>query len=169
MAISSGQEEEQGGFSDINVTPLTDVLLVLLIIFLITGSSITSPSHNIALPEVITKEKAENANVVIDVDPQGDIYVGNDKLEVETLKTTLERLAKMKNTDRVIINADNKTPYKSVVVAMNSARKAGLINIALATSLDESKAGKGGAGTSGVKIVGNDAATKESGKGGAKK
>lgn len=168
MAVSSGSHEEQEGFSDINVTPLTDVLLVLLIIFLITGSSITAPSHDITLPEVITKEKAENANVVIDVDPKGNIYVGNEKFDNERLKNGLEKLAKEKKTDRVIINADNKTPYKSVVIAMNSARKAGLINIALATDLDETKATQQDKGN--VKIVGDDSessATK-TGKGGKK-
>lgn len=151
MAISSEQEEEQGGFSDINVTPLTDVLLVLLIIFLITGSSITAPSHGITLPEVITKEKTENANIVVDVDPKGEIYVGNELLKVDELSGYLSNLAKEKNTDRVIINADYNTPYKSVVIAMNAARKSGLINIALATEFDEEKAG--GAGEGKVRIV----------------
>ena len=152
MAISSGDNQEQEGFSEINVTPLTDVLLVLLIIFLITGSSITAPAHDITLPEVITKEKAENASVVIDVDPKGEIYVGNDHQQVATLKDCLAKIAKEKATDRVIINADNKTPYKSVVVAMNAARKAGLVNIALATEFDESKASQDKS-KGGIKVV----------------
>ncbi len=166
MAVTSGAEKEQEGFSNINVTPLTDVLLVLLIIFLITGNSMTAPAHDITLPEVITKEKAENASIFIDVDPKGDFYVGNSKVEQVRLKEVLERMARVKNTDRVIINADNKTPYKSVVIAMNSARKSGLINIALATDYDEEN-GKGEAGS--IKIVDEaDAAAASKQEGGKK-
>ena len=138
MAITSGGEHESGSFSDINVTPLTDVLLVLLIIFLITGSSITAPSHESVLPEVVTKEKAEDANIVIDVTPDGATYVGNEKCDRDKLQPYLKALGKQKQTDRVIINADGKTAYKWVVIAMDAARKAGLINIALATDHKES-------------------------------
>lgn len=57
-----------------------------------------------------------------------------------------------KKTDRVIINADNKTPYKHIVIAMDAARKAGLINIALATDYDEAAAEKAGAVKPAVKV-----------------
>ena len=88
MAISTGEDDKQG-FSEINVTPLTDVLLVLLIIFLITGSSITAPSHDIVLPDVITKEKAEDVNIVIDISKEGVTYVGNLEMTDDKLKPYL--------------------------------------------------------------------------------
>lgn len=152
MAISAGADQENSGFSDINVTPLTDVLLVLLIIFLITGSSITAPAHQIVLPEVITKEKAENANIVIDVAPNDKIYVGNEELPSAKLMPYLKQLAKKKKTDRVIINADSKTKYRFVVVAMDASRKAGLINIALATEHNKKGAAEAETGGSHVKV-----------------
>ena len=151
MAISTGEEDKQG-FSEINVTPLTDVLLVLLIIFLITGSSITAPSHDIVLPDVITKEKAEDVNIVIDISKEGVTYVGNLEMTKDKLRPYLETLAKEKQTDRVIINADNKTPYTYIVIAMDAARKGGLINIALATDYDEAAAEKAGAVKPEVKV-----------------
>ncbi len=151
MAISTGDDAKQG-FSEINVTPLTDVLLVLLIIFLITGSSITAPSHDIVLPDVITKEKAEDVNIVIDISKEGVTYVGNLEMTKDKLKPYLETLAKEKQTDRVIINADKKTPYKYIVIAMDAARKGGLINIALATDYDKEAAEKAEADKPAVKV-----------------
>ncbi|MBQ7502710.1 biopolymer transporter ExbD [bacterium] len=139
MAISS--ENTNDGFSDINVTPLTDVLLVLLIIFLITGGSITAPSHAIELPKVITREKAENISIVIDVTRKGETFVGNKKCETKELYAYLKKLAAEKKTNRVIINGDSKCDYVHVVTAMFHARKAGLTDIALATE-EKPKSGK---------------------------
>lgn len=133
MAVSSGEHQEKDGFSDINVTPLTDVLLVLLIIFLITGSSITAPSHAITLPEVVTKEKVENVNVVVDVTPDGQWFVGNRECKRDELQPFLHSMALKKKTDQVIINGDSLVPYKYVLIAVNASRMAGLTNVALAT------------------------------------
>lgn len=138
MAVAAGGDAEKDGFSEINVTPLTDVLLVLLIIFLITGSSITAPAHDIELPAVITKEKAANANIVIDVSPKGETFVGNVQVPMDRLEAYLEKQAMEKHTDRVIINADSDTQYAAVMGAMDAARSAGLQNIALATEVDKS-------------------------------
>lgn len=137
MAVSGGGNRESDGFSEINVTPLTDVLLVLLIIFLITGSAITAPAHDITLPEVMTREKAANANIVVDVAQDGTFYVGNVQLAGPKLEPFLADLAKARHTDRVIINADDETPYAAVMTAMDASRQAGLQNIALATSVDK--------------------------------
>lgn len=143
MAMAGGGDADRDGFSEINVTPLTDVLLVLLIIFLITGSSITAPAHDIQLPDVITKEKASNANIVIDVTPKGKTFVGEQDVAAAALQPYLEKLAKQRQTDRVIINADQETPYAAVMGAMEAARNAGLQNIALATEMDKSVADQG--------------------------
>jgi len=137
MAVSSGGNADQDGFSEINVTPLTDVLLVLLIIFLITGSSITAPAHEIQLPEVMTKEKAANASIMIDVLPDGKTYVGNLEVPIKQMEDILSRMAAERQTDRVIINADESTPYAPVMAAMEAARNSGLENIALATEMDK--------------------------------
>lgn len=128
--------EQGGGFSDINVTPLTDVLLVLLIIFLITGTSITAPSHDIKLPEVITKEKAENISIVVDITADGSTYIGNVKCQKKELRPMLKKLGEEKHTNRVIINGDEKADYLHIVTAMHEARQAGLTDIALATKYE---------------------------------
>ncbi len=140
MAVSSGGNVDKDGFSEINVTPLTDVLLVLLIIFLITGSSITAPAHEIQLPEVMTKEKAANASIMIDVLPDGKTYVGNLEVPLDKMEAYLQKLAAQRQTDRVIVNADQTTPYGPVMASMEAARNAGLENIALATEVDKSVA-----------------------------
>lgn len=138
MAVSSGSNADKDGFSEINVTPLTDVLLVLLIIFLITGSSITAPAHEIQLPEVMTKEKAANASIMIDVLPDGKTFVGNLEVPIRDMEGVLKKMAAERQTDRVIINADEATPYAPVMAAMEAARNSGLENIALATEMDKS-------------------------------
>lgn len=128
--------ERGNGFSDINVTPLTDVLLVLLIIFLITGTSITAPSHDIKLPDVITREKAENISIVIDITADGSTYIGNVKCFQKELQPILKKLGEEKHTNRVIINGDKKADYLHVITAMHEARQAGLTDIALATQCE---------------------------------
>lgn len=128
--------EQGSGFSDINVTPLTDVLLVLLIIFLITGTSITAPSHDIKLPEVLTKEKAENISIVVDITADGSTYIGNVKCHKKELRPMLKKLGEEKHTTRVIINGDKKADYLHIITAMNEARQAGLTDIALATQYE---------------------------------
>ncbi|HXE73679.1 MAG TPA: biopolymer transporter ExbD [Candidatus Nitrosotenuis sp.] len=138
VAAGSGQREE---FSEINVTPLTDVLLVLLIIFLITGSAITQPAHNITLPEVVTREKAENAAIVIDITREGKTYVGQVAVSADKLEGLLSVLARRRQTDRVVINADHDAYYGAVVTAMDAARGAGLEKIALATDLHQQLGG----------------------------
>ncbi|MGM9992868.1 MAG: ExbD/TolR family protein [Candidatus Bruticola sp.] len=147
------KEEHGSGFSDINVTPLTDVLLVLLIIFLITGTSITAPSHNIELPEVITREKAENISIVIDISADGSTYIGNVECQKKELQPLLRKLGEEKHTNRVIINGDKKADYLHVITAMHEARQAGLTDIALATANEQKADSKSSVKIKTVKVT----------------
>jgi biopolymer transport protein ExbD len=86
----------------------------------------------------MTKEKAANASIMIDVLPDGKTFVGNLEVPIRDMEGVLKKMAAERQTDRVIINADEATPYAPVMAAMEAARNSGLENIALATEMDKS-------------------------------
>jgi biopolymer transport protein ExbD len=127
-----GDEDELN--SSINTTPLVDVMLVLLIIFLITIPVVT---HNIpvSLPKdrnVPTQTKPENVN--ISVDQQGSIYWGTTKLpDVETLVTQLKVEAVKEPQPEVHIRGDQEARYESVGRVVLACQRAGIAKVGFIT------------------------------------
>ena len=132
--------EIEGGFDEVSVTNLIDVLFVLLVMFMITASSVVHSNIAIKLPEAYTKEKAQQAEIEIMVTRDGSIYVGNRKFNPSALERYLRRLAADKNTNKVLIKADGDTPYGVVMEVMDTARISGLTSLSLAV---EEKIGRG--------------------------
>jgi biopolymer transport protein ExbD len=135
MAVSQNQEDDV--MASINVTPLTDVLLVLLIIFMIAASAMKKKIH---LPVTRYKNKANRTDNVITIEKNGSIFVGAKKLSVQKLEPYLHkiRLDQPKNRygkypNKVIIKADKNVTYGVVAEAMDAAKSAGLNAISLAT------------------------------------
>lgn len=132
MAVKVG-DGDQDLMAEINITPFTDVLLVLLIIFMIAASAVIQKAFNINLPKVMTKQEAENSNIVVSITRENQIYVGSHQLERAELLPYLKRLKESKNTDKVIIMADGDVKYGEVMAVMDIAKDADLTSIALAT------------------------------------
>lgn len=134
MAIFSRENEDEI-MAQINITPLTDCMIVLLIIFMIASTALSQTGFNIKLPRVSTKEETPSTQIVISITKSGEFYVGVNRISPDTLETYLKKLAQSKHTNRVVINGDQDVPYGKVVTAMDCSRKAGLTSIALATKL----------------------------------
>lgn len=139
MALLGPQNNEDEPLSEINITPLTDVLLVLLIIFMVAQTAITTTSRRINLPQVITEEEALRSEIMISITDKGDMYVGISHVDADQkiIIDHLKSLAKERHLSfmhRVIIKADRNTEYKYVVLAMESAKVADLGEIALAVA-----------------------------------
>ena len=132
MAVKAGDGGEEM-MAEINITPFTDVLLVLLIIFMVAATAVMQNGFNINLPKAMTKEEANNSNIVISIQKTGAVYVGSKQMTDPELLPYLSRLKKAKATDRVIIMADGEVPYAKVIAVMDKAKEAELNNIALAT------------------------------------
>lgn len=128
---------EDAGMSDINITPLTDVLLVLLIIFLVTATAATQNAFNMNLPRGTNPAtvKAEADYVVVTVSARNDIFLQEEDRPVEDPKKELaQRLTlyrQKKGTDKVAIRADGKSSYGTIILVMDAAKQAGLGKIAL--------------------------------------
>jgi biopolymer transport protein ExbD len=133
MAMNIGQTDDET-ISTINTTPLVDVMLVLLIIFLITIPVVTT-SVKVNLPKesnVIRETKPEN--VIVSVDGQGNIFLydtpvknGND------LQDRMKRFAAMKPQPEVQIRGDAQTDFESVGRVMYSIQRTGIVKVSFIT------------------------------------
>jgi biopolymer transport protein ExbD len=132
-ALPSADEESDGIVAEINVTPLTDIFLVLLIIFMVTTSIVQNEGKNIDLPEgTQSEETPSGVTVAIDVD--GRIQV-NDRVvkDEEELFAQLERALELAEQKVVILRGDKRILLGQAVNILDLAQKAGAESIALAT------------------------------------
>ncbi len=132
MAMAGGNSNEEV-MGDINITPLTDVLLVLLIIFMIASTAIAQTGFNIRLPKVVSKEEANPSQIIVSIDTRGSVFVGANRVDYPALQPYLAKLATARRSNRVIIKADESVLYGVVIRVMDAAKTAGLHEIALAT------------------------------------
>jgi len=122
---------------DINITPLIDVVFLLLIFFMVSTTFERESEINITLPqasEEITEAKPDAINVSIDA--KGNIYVNDQALlnsQINSIKEAIFDKLGQRNDATVIISADSKTDHQSVVKVMDAARQLGLIRITFAT------------------------------------
>lgn len=119
--------------SNINVTPLVDVMLVLLIIFMVT-SPMMIQSIDVNLPETKTAvAKTSEDPVTLTVDKNGIIYIDDKKLEKSNIKSFLENLFKYRKNKEVIVRADKSVPYGNVVELLDMLREIGITKIGMVT------------------------------------
>ena len=138
MAISGGGSGEL--FSDINVTPLTDVFLVLLVIMILIAPLIDKSELKIKPPETINAKKDdESKGVFIDIDKLGNIAINgrvitirDDPQEIQKQIQNLQKVAGRQDLP-VTVNADGDSKQRDVVAVMNAAAAAGIKRMRIAT------------------------------------
>jgi biopolymer transport protein TolR len=124
MAISGGGDRGRGQLnSEINVTPMVDVMLVLLVIFMITAPLLNT-GVEVDLPETNTKPvKDPKGKPTLSITKQYELFIGGEKLEWATLAESLRARGQM---DELQIEADKDLPYAVVITAMAIAQEAGV-------------------------------------------
>lgn len=135
MAMSSGGKDELN--AEINVTPLVDVMLVLLIIFMITAPMMNT-GVDIDLPQVTAKEvKDPEGKLILSIGIDKRLHISNTIIPwselPEKLKALIKNRADAKQDSELYIEADTKLPYGVVVTAMAIAKNAGVTKVMMLT------------------------------------
>ena len=132
MAFSTQDTDEV--LSEINVTPLVDVMLVLLVVFIVTAPLLTN-AIPINLPKTEAVAPAEQKDpLVVSIDGQGKLFINKDEIQPDLLQTNLQT-ARQKDPDvRVQLQADDGVNYGEVARAMASIEKAGITKLAVITA-----------------------------------
>jgi biopolymer transport protein TolR len=120
-----------GTFNDINVTPMVDVMLVLLIIFMVAAPMLTA-GVTVDLPETNAKPLPGKEEVLaVSIDPKGDIYIQKEKIPLEKLRGRLEAVAQENKDMRVFVRGDKVVDYGKVMQVIGEINGAGLTKVAL--------------------------------------
>ena len=129
MAFSSNNDGG-GPMAEINVTPLVDVMLVLLIIFMITAPLLTHKVE-IKLPEATLDEKTEDTSVPITlaIQASGQVYWNDEPVNMVALESQLAVEAQKKPQPRVDIRADNTTKYRIIADVVKTAKNVGIAKV----------------------------------------
>ena len=119
--------------SEINVTPLVDVMLVLLIIFMITAPMMQQ-GLEVQLPVAGgTTQPSLEKEIVLTVTKNGTIYLNQTVYTLEALQPKLQALYKNRRDQRLFLRADTKVPYGVVVRVMDEVKKAGVLQLGMIT------------------------------------
>ena len=128
-----GQSEGGGSISDINVTPLVDVMLVLLVIFMVTAP-ILQQGVPIDLPKVAAAPLAgEEEQLVVNVNKTGQIFLNDTPMAFDALTAKLSAIRAARPDRQVFVRADQAVSYGQVMRAMAAVRESGLTKVGLVT------------------------------------
>jgi biopolymer transport protein ExbD len=125
-------------FSEINITPFTDVVLVLLIIFMITSPFLISGSFKVKLPQSANSETEINKGVEIYLDEKNQIYINNKTVAFQEVPWYLQNEFNRTGLREVIIKADKNVKHGSFVQLLDQLKKAGATKLLIATTRIES-------------------------------
>ncbi|MFH1624231.1 MAG: protein TolR [Pseudomonadota bacterium] len=130
MAI---QANDKRFLSEINVTPLVDVMLVLLIIFMVTAPMLQQ-GIDVNLPHVAAKNiSAEEEKLVLTITKEREIYINEHRVEPSNLRERLEKIYENRTNKEIFLKADEIVPYGFVVKTMAGIKEAGIEKLGMIT------------------------------------
>jgi len=127
------RNSDRGTMSQINVTPLVDVMLVLLVIFMVTAPMMQQ-GVQVNLPKAETKAlKSPEEAVVVSIEKNGRFFIDKAEISPDDLKTKLEAIFVNRAKKEVFLKADRDVPYGEVVKAMAEIKRAGVERLGMVT------------------------------------
>jgi biopolymer transport protein TolR len=125
--------------AEMNITPLVDVMLVLLIIFMVTSPMLVA-GINIDLPETSASPAAgQDEPLAIDVDSNGSVYLNENKIELEHLVPKLRAITHEKMDTRIFVRGDKNVDYGKVIAVIGAVNSAGFNKVALVTGIKQER------------------------------
>jgi biopolymer transport protein TolR len=132
MAFTNSQGRTQTSLSEINVTPFVDVVLVLLIIFMLTAPILQS-GIEVQVPKTRTVREISEERVVLSIDRQQRVYLGNDPININQIPRKLREKIRDPERQSIYLRSDKDVPFGAFAALMDSVKQAGINNVSIVT------------------------------------
>ena len=125
-----GAEEED---NEINLTPMLDVVFIMLIFFIVTASFIKEAGIDVRRPEAPTADRQDDASILIAISENDEVWIDRKEQDPRNLRSTIERLYLENPKGSVVVQADEESTNETLVMVLEAAKQAGVQNVAIAT------------------------------------
>src|SRR6201993_3244865 len=141
MAFTASNGRTQSSISDINVTPLVDVVLMLLIIFMVTAPVLQS-GIDVSVPKTRTVKQITEERMVITINKDQRVFLGNDAININEIGSRLRQKIRDPRNQSIFLRADENVPFGAFATVMDSVRQAGFSNVSIVTQPVEANGSK---------------------------
>ena len=132
MAFTNSRGRTQTSLADINVTPLVDVVLVLLIIFMVTAPILQS-GIEVAIPHTRTVKEITEERLVITIDRQQRVLLNNEPININQVGARLHEKVRDPEGQSVFVRADENVPFGAFATVMDAVKQSGITNVSIVT------------------------------------
>ncbi len=132
MAFTNSQGKTQSSLADINITPLVDVVLVLLIIFMITAPVLQS-GIEVNVPKTKTVKEITEERLVISIDKNQRVFLGNDGVNINEIGDKIRQKIRDPRNQYVFVRADEDVPFGAFATVMDAVKQSGITNVSIVT------------------------------------
>jgi len=119
--------------AQIDLTPMLDVVFIMLIFFIVTASFIKEAGIEVNRPEAPTSQPKENVNILVAINANNEIWMDKRRIDARAVRANIERLHAENPKGAVVIQADNQSNTETVAAVLDAAREAGVYDVSLAT------------------------------------
>ena len=123
------QEQDE---SEVNLTPMLDVVFIMLIFFIVTASFVKEAGIDVSRPDAATAERKERGNILVAISETGQIWIDKRHVDIRAVRANIERLAAENPQGSVVIQADENSKNGILVQVMDAARLAGVEQVSIA-------------------------------------
>jgi biopolymer transport protein TolR len=141
MAFTTSSGRTQSALADINITPLVDVILVLLIIFMVTAPVLQS-GIDVSVPKTRTVKEITEERLVITINKDQRVFLGNDPININEIGSKLRQRIRDPRNQMIFVRADENVPFGAFATVMDSVKQAGFSNVSIVTQPMDQNGGK---------------------------
>ncbi len=141
MAFTSTNGRTMSSLADINITPLVDVVLVLLVIFMVTAPVLQS-GIDVSVPKTKSVKEITEERLVISIDKQQRVFLGNDAININEIGAKLRQRVRDPRNYSVFVRADENVPFGAFATVMDAVKQSGIGSVSIVTQPLESHGGQ---------------------------
>jgi biopolymer transport protein ExbD len=134
MRRKFAQESDEAG---IDVTPMLDVVFIMLIFFIVTASFVKEAGIDVNRPDAATAERKERGNILVAITENGQIWINKRQIDVRAVRANIERMHAENPQGAVVIQADENSKNGLLVQVMDAARLAGVYEVSIAADVTD--------------------------------
>ncbi len=132
MAFTNPQGRTQSSLADINVTPLVDVVLVLLIIFMVTAPVLQS-GIEVQVPRTRTVKQITEERLVISINREQQVFLNNDPVNINEIAAKIHQKIRDPEGQAIYVRADENVPFGAFATVMDAVKSSGITNVSIVT------------------------------------